>query len=508
MSDPFLSSRRTFLGGTALLAAAAFAPKLLAETREKPAAGSPVVGPAARSDLAGGHFPADFWWGAATASYQIEGAAAEEGRTPSIWDTFSKTPGKTLNGDTGDVACDHYHRMEEDLRLMAELGVKHYRFSISWSRVLPQGRGAVNEKGVDFYKRLCDTLQKHGITPHATLYHWDLPQALQDAYAGWENERVVDDFADYSSLMAGRLGDRVKHWLTLNEIQSFAARGGYGVDKPGKHAPGIQLASKQLHRQLVHRVLLAHGKACQALRAASPGHCSVGLAENYSALVPLIETPEHVAAARKAFVEDESNGAILMPLLTGRYPEAWLEARRDSAPRFTEAEMRLIAQPLDILGFNCYSGTYVRAAATPAGYERVPSYAAYPKMNISWLNHVPESIYWGTRLVGETTGLTRLPIFITENGCPDGNQPLPSGLVLDTDRIMYLRAYLRNVQRAAAEGYPIVGYFPWSFMDNYEWAEGYAKRFGLVRVDYDTQRRTPKASYEWYQSVIRASRVL
>jgi len=496
-------SRRHFLQRSAALTAAlatgAFGAQLAASPAAAPAPGAPP------SPLPLGAFPPGFRWGAATAAYQIEGAAAEDGRLPSIWDTFSHTPGKVVNGDTADVACDHYHRFSEDIRLMAELGVKHYRLSLSWSRVIPTGRGAVNQKGLDFYRRVCDELAGHGITPHVTLYHWDLPQALQEAYRGWEDDRIIGDFAEYAGTMARLLGDRVQSWMTLNEIQSFAARAGYSFGRPAKHAPGIELASKQVHRQLVHRTLLAHGLACQALRAQSPKPCQVGLAENYSALVPLIETPEHIAAARKAFVEDEYNGGILLPLLTGRYNEAWLEERRETAPRFTEAELRTIGQPLDFLGFNCYSGSYVKASDSVPGYERVPLPPAYPKMNISWLNVVPESIYWGIRLVSEAAGATKLPIIISENGCPDAK---PEGESDDADRIMYLRGYLRNVQRAASEGYPVVGYFPWSFMDNFEWAEGYAKRFGLVHVDFATQKRTPKASAAWYREVVRANRIL
>lgn len=499
------TSRRQFLQRsaalTAALASGALGSTLAASPAGAPAPASPASPP---RNLPFGTFPADFRWGAAAAAYQIEGAATEDGRLPSIWDSFSHTPGKVVNGDHADVACDHYHRFPEDVRLMADLGVKHYRLSISWSRVLPTGRGRVNDKGLDFYRRLCDELGSRGITPHATLYHWDLPQALQDEYRGWEDDRVINDFADYAGTMARLLGDRVQSWMTLNEIQSFAARAGYSYGRPAKHAPGIELSSKQIHRQLVHRTLLAHGKACQALRASSPKPCQVGLAENYSSLVPLIETPEHIAAARKAFLEDEYNGGILLPLLTGRYNEAWLAERRESAPRFTEAEMTLIGQPLDFLGFNCYSGGYVKASETAPGYERVPLPSAYPKMNISWLNVVPESIYWGIRLVSEAVGATRLPIIISENGCPDART---DGGTDDADRIMYLRAYLRNVQRAAAEGYPVVGYFPWSFMDNFEWAEGYAKRFGLIHVDFATQKRTHKASAAWYRELVRTHRI-
>jgi len=492
-------SRRSFLG------AASVATAVLAAARAVPSA---LAAPAARvqENLEPGTFPKDFWWGCATAAYQVEGATNEDGRAPSIWDTFSREPGRTENGDTGDVASDQYHRYEEDAKLMAGLGVRHYRLSLSWSRILPQGRGAVNEKGLDYYRRLADALAKHGITPHATLYHWDIPQALQDRYAGWQSREVVKDFGDYATLVAKRLGDRITHWMTLNEIASFAC-GGYAVGRTAHHAPGIALKTKKEHRQVVHHALLAHGTACQALRAAAPGACHVAVAENYTSYVPAIETPENIEAARRAFTR-ENNGAILVPLLTGRYDEKWLEDHRAEAPDLADGDEKLIGQPLDALGFNCYSGQYVRAADNPKGYDILPTFEGYPKGNMPWLNIVPESIYWGIRLVGEVAGQKSLPIFISENGCADGCEPNARGEVLDTDRVMYCRAYLRQLQRAIAEGYPVVGYFPWSLLDNFEWACGYTKRFGLIRVDYKTQTRTPKLSYSWYKEVIRQNRVV
>jgi beta-glucosidase len=453
-------------------------------------------------------FPKDFWWGAATASYQLEGGAYEDGRKPSIWDTFSHTPGKTENGDTGDVACDHYHRYEEDVQLMAELGVKHYRFSLSWPRIIPDGRGAVNEKGVDFYKRLADCLLKHGITPHATLYHWDLPQALQDRYTGWQSREIVNDFGAYATAVASRLGDRIKDWMTLNEIASFARFCGYGVNQPGPHAPGISLKSVKDHVQITHHAIMAHGTACLALRAASPQPCRVSGAENYSSMVPAIETPENIGAARLAFVRDMVNGGIIVPMLTGRYNDLWLADLGAQAPDIQAGDLELINQPLDSLGFNCYSGNYVVAADTAAGFEVLPFFDSYPKGSMPWLNIVPESIYWGIRLLTDALGRKDLPVYISENGCADGTTPNAQGEVADIDRVMYLRSYLRNVHRALTEGYPVIGYFPWSLMDNFEWACGYAKRFGMIRVDYATQKRTPKLSYHWYQQVIRSNRVV
>jgi beta-glucosidase len=452
-------------------------------------------------------FPKDFWWGVATAAYQIEGGVNADGRGPSIWDTFCRRPGAIKNNDTGDVACDHFHRYAQDVKLMAELGVKHYRFSISWSRVIPDGSGAVNEKGLDFYRRLVDELLQHDITPHATLYHWDLPQALQDRYAGWQSREVVNDFAHYATVVASSLGDRITHWITMNEIAAFCVWCGYHVGRPGEHAPGISLATQKDQWQLTHHALLAHGSACQAIRAASPEKCHLAVADNFTAYVPAIESPEHIAAAKRAFVSRTPNANILLPLLTGRYNETWLAEQKDQAPDIADGDMKLIAQRLDALGFNCYSGAYIRAANTKSGYEVIPRFEGFPKANMSWLDIVPESMYWGVRLVGEATGKPRLPIFISENGCPDGAGPDAQGDVFDTDRIMFLRGYLANLQRAQDEGYPVIGYFPWSLLDNFEWADGYSKRFGLVRTDYTTQQRIPKLSYHWYQQVIEESRL-
>ncbi len=452
-------------------------------------------------------FPKYFWWGVSTSSYQIEGGVKDGGRGPSICDTFSHRPGAIKNGDTGDVACDHYNRYAEDVKLMAELGVKHYRFSISWSRVIPDGRGVVNERGLDFYCRLVDELRRHDITPHATLYHWDLPQALQDRYAGWQSREVVKDFADYATVVVSRLGDRVTHWITWNEIASFCLWGGYNVGKPGNQAPGIKLNTQKEQWQVIHHALLAHGSACQAIRAASPGKCHVAVAENFTSTVPVIETPEHIAAARRAFVSRAPNANILMPMLTGQYNEKWLAAQKYQAPDIMDGDMKLIGQPLDALGFNCYSGTYVRAADNEVGYEVLPSFKNFPKADIDGKNVVPESIYWGVRHVGEAAGKPYLPVFISENGCPDGAPANAHGEVLDTDRIMFLRAYLCNLHRAVDEGYPVIGYFPWSLMDNFEWDEGFTKRYGLIHIDIVTQHRMPKLSYRWYQQVIHENRL-
>jgi len=491
--------RRNFLKATALgLAAEGLHahPIGAASVADTTAAGSPVR-PA---------FPKTFWWGAATAAYQLEGAAAEDGRKPSIWDTFSHTPGKVRNGDTGDVATDHYHRFRDDVVLMADLGVKHYRFSTSWSRVIPDGRGAVNEKGIDFYSRLVDELLLKGITPHLTLYHWDLPQALQDRYRGWESREVSDDFATYAGVVAKRLGDRVTHWMTLNEILTFT-QVGYGINAAAPHAPGISLPNEKARLQVNHHALLAHGKGVQAIRAAAPRKPSVSIAENFNPFIPVVETAEHIEATRLAFTRTYANGGIIVPLLTGRYDAYWLAQRGANAPDIQAGDMEIIHQPLDGLGFNCYTGAYIRAASNAAGFEEVPMFDKFPKMGTPWLNCVPESIYWGIRMIRDALGQRNLPIAITENGCADSGPTPATSEVQDIDRVMYLRAYLRNVQRAVTEGHKVAGYFPWSLLDNFEWADGYATRFGLVHVDYTTQKRTPKLSYRWYQQVIRSGEI-
>ena len=460
------------------------------------------------SALPAGSFPPDFAWGAATAAYQVEGAAAVDGRKPSIWDTFCQVPGRIDDASSGEISCDQYHRYESDVKLMAELGIKHYSFSLAWPRILPDGRGAVNEKGLDFYKRLIDCLGANGITPHATLYHWDCPQALEDEYGSWRSRRIVDDFAEYATVVGKQLGDRVKNWMTLNEIGTFTVFCGYGVGRRGEHAPGHALARRKDQTNITHHALLAHGRACQALRAASPGPCHVSIAEVPLSCVPVIETPEHIAAAAKAFRCSSTNGGIIVPLLTGRYDPDWLAQLGEEAPDIQIGDMETIGQPLDAAGINCYTGTYVRAADNKLGFEELPISAAYPKMHLPWLHILPEAIYWVLRQSSELSGRPELPLYVTENGCAGEDVLSAKGEVNDLDRLMYYRSYLRQVQRAVAEGLPVKGYFAWSIMDNFEWARGYAKRFGLIYVDYPTQRRIPKLSYRWMQQVIKAGRVL
>jgi beta-glucosidase len=452
-------------------------------------------------------FPDEFTWGVATASYQIEGAVAEDGRQPSVWDTFSATPGRVLNGDTGEIACDHYHRYEADIALMAQLGIKHYRFSIAWPRIMPTGTGAVNEAGIDFYQRLVECLQKHGITPHATLFHWDSPQALEDRFGSWQSRDMAYAYADYVSAVVSRLGDRITHWMTINEISCFTHMG-YAVNQIPVHAPGTTVKTLKDVWQTSHHAILAHGLGCQAIRAASPGPCSVALVDNFTTTVPLIESPEHITAAQKAFGSLLSNGGIIFPVLTGAYHPDLLEKLGADAPDIQDGDLANIHQPLDAIGLNIYFGSYVRAANNKPGYEVLGFPQGYPRMHMPWLHIVPESIYWSIRHISETLGRPDLPVFITENGCAAQDEVRPDGTVMDSDRIMYLRQHLKSAQRAISEGYPLQGYFLWTFMDNFEWAWGRDRRFGIVYTDYPTQTRIPKASYHWYSECIRQNRVV
>jgi beta-glucosidase len=452
-------------------------------------------------------FPATFQWGVATAAYQIEGAIHQDGRQPGVWDTFSAQPGRVLNGDTGAIACDHYHRFPEDIRLMVDLGIQHYRLSVAWPRVVPQGRGAVNAAGLDFYQRLVDALLAQGITPHITLFHWDSPQALEERYGSWRSREMAQDFADYVAVVVQALGDRVTHWMTLNEIFCFTHLG-YGVGRTPTHAPGTMVRSLKDVWQTSHHALLAHGLGCQAIRAHSPQPCQVALVDNFLATVPWQETPEHIAAAQNALPMVGTNGGILFPALTGQYSPALLAQLGDQAPDIAPGDLEIIHQPLDALGFNVYSGVYVRAINRAPGYEVLPFPQGYPRLHMPWLHLMPDSVYWGVRHLSDTLQRPDLPVLISENGCAAQDTVTDQGEVLDLDRIYYLRQYLRSAHRACAEGYPLRGYFLWSLLDNFEWAYGYDRRFGITYVDYATQQRLPKASFHWYKSCIAQGKIM
>ncbi len=446
-------------------------------------------------------FPPDFLWGVATAAAQIEGAAAEDGRGPSVWDTFSRRPGATAGNATPEMACDHYHRYREDVSLMKGLGIKAYRFSVSWSRVLPDGTGRPNAKGLDFYDRLVDELLTADIEPWMTLFHWDLPQVLEDRFRGWESRGCAVAFADYALLMAKRLGDRVAGIFTFNEFMCFLDKG-FGFD-PELFAPGKKTDRATLNRAR-HNALLAHGLAVQAMRAVSPKPLRIGLAENVSPCIPITEQEPHIAAARDAF--RESTGMYLVPIMEGAYHPAYLEAEGADAPVFTDEEMRTIAAPLDFLGLNLYHGRYIRHDAdNPKGWSEVPCAEPYPHMPIYWLSIAPQVLYWVPRFAAELWQPAAL--YITENGCPYPDQPDADGEIWDTARVMYLQQYLIHLHRAVAEGLPVRGYFLWTLMDNFEWAFGYTKRFGICYTDFATQRRTPKLSARFYRDVIRRNAI-
>ncbi len=447
-------------------------------------------------------FPQGFLWGSATASYQVEGAVKADGRGTTIWDTFSHNPGKVANGDTGDIADDYYHRYKQDIALMKSLGLKSCRFSIAWSRIFPLGTGSPNLKGLDFYQRMIDALLEAGIAPFCTLYHWDLPQLLQD-HGGWENRDTAKAFADYAGYTAGKLTDRVSHFMTMNEIRTFVELG-YG---DGTHAPGLKVGPKRL-AQLNHYIVLGHGMAVQSIRANTRPGTKIGLADNVTPTVPVIESPEHIAAARKAI--REVNAQYLTVIQEGRYTDLYLKRLGADAPHFTPEELKTIASPMDFTGINIYQPAWVRAPETPeeseAGFAIVPNPASYPAMFSPWLTIGPECLYWGSKLVAETWNVKE--IFITENGCSSSDTLAPDGHVYDTDRVMYLRNYLTQLQRAVSEGVPVKGYFLWSLLDNFEWADGYEKRFGITYVDFTTQKRTPKLSADFYRQTIAANRVL
>jgi beta-glucosidase len=447
-------------------------------------------------------FPKGFLWGTATSAYQIEGAASEDGKGKSIWDTYAHTPGKIRDGSTGDVANDHYHRYKEDVRLMKELGAKAYRFSISWPRIFPLGTGEANAKGLDFYSRLVDELLAAGIEPFPTLYHWDLPRALQDQHGGWQSRDTAMAFADYSGYMAQKLSDRVQHFFTINEFSSFVDLGHHGVelDAGGEKvfievAPGLKLPPAELN-QVRHHAVLAQGLAVQAIHAKGKKGTKCGPADNISVAVPAIETPEHINAAATA--TRELNASYLTVMLEGRYTDAYLKKCGKDAPKFTDDDLKAIAEPVDFIGINVYRPSmYVLASEQAPSYRVIPFNQSHPKMLSSWHLLGPEVMYWAPRQVQSLWNAKEL--YITENGCGASDELRADGTVPDSDRIMFLRNCLTHLQRATAEGVPVRGYFLWSLMDNFEWGDGFGTRFGLVHVDFKTQMRTPKLSASYFR---------
>jgi beta-glucosidase len=458
-----------------------------------PAAAAESLAMTSNANGGAGRFPDGFVWGAATSSYQIEGAADADGRGASIWDVFCRAQGSIEDGSNGDVACDHYHRYKDDVGLIKDLGCKAYRFSIAWPRLFPDGDGKANPKGLDFYSRLVDELLANGIEPYATLYHWDLPQALQQRHGGWRSAETAKAFADYAGHVAEHLGDRVKTIFTINECGRFVPFGyGLGID-----APGLKLPQAEVN-QARHHVALAHGLAVQAIRAKGQAGTRVGMAENINACLPAIDTPENIHAAEIA--TRELNAGFLNVILDGRYTEPFLNWAGNDAPKFTAEELKIISSPVDFVGLNIYAPqSYVVAADHAPGFDVLPFPSSFPHMSSPWLRIGPETAYWVPRLAAKVWNIKT--IYITENGTSSDDKVTPDGKIHDLDRVMYLRNYLAQLQRATAEGVPVKGYFLWSLMDNFEWTFGYRQRFGVYHVDFDTQRRTPKLSAAFYRNV-------
>jgi beta-glucosidase len=444
-------------------------------------------------------FPKDFIWGAATSAYQIEGAAGEDGRGPSVWDAFCRRPGAILDGSSGATACDHYHRYAEDVGLMQQLGLQAYRFSLSWPRVMPGGRGAVNGRGLDFYDRLVDCLLAAGITPFVTLYHWDLPLALHEL-GGWLHPDSPQWFARFAEAAVTRLSDRVRHWITFNEPQIFVGMG----YQDGTHAPGERLDfSKVL--AVAHNVLLAHGAAAQVIRSRAHRPPAIGYCLAPSPVpVPATESPQDIGAARAVFGGITEKTCLNTtwwtdPVVLGRYPDDGLALFGPDLPAIAAQDLGIIAEPIDFLGLNVYFGFPYRAGAGGAP-ELVPFAPNQELSGFGW-PVVPPSLYWAARFFAERYDL---PVIVTENGMACDDEPGPGGAVHDGQRTAFFARYLRELGRACAEGIDVRGYFAWSLLDNFEWAAGYTQRFGLARVDFATQKRTVKDSGLWYRRVIEA----
>jgi len=442
-------------------------------------------------------FPENFIWGATTSAYQIEGASDADGRGPSTWDMFTRPSSSSIwEGHDGRVACDHYHRYQSDVGLMKEIGLNAYRFSISWTRIFPEGAGSKNERGLDFYDRLVDQLLEKGIDPWVTLFHWDYPYDLF-LRGGWLNPDSPKWFAKYATAVTQRLSDRVSHWITVNEPQCFIGMG----HMTGEHAPGLKL---QLTEALLagHHTLLAHGRAVEAIRTHAKKTPLIGWSPALSAFCPETNHAEDIRAARHATLavypgSGWNNTWWGDPVVFGHYPEEGLRAYGSAAPRFTEADMKIIQQPIDFYGANIFSSVSVRRAADGSAVAvELPKGAAYT--SYGW-RHTPEALYWGPRFLAEHY---KLPVVITENGMSGFDWQSPDGQVHDTNRIQFMSSHLLQLRRALRENIDIRGYFAWSLLDNFEWNEGYRHRFGLIYVDFDTQERTLKDSALWYRDLI------
>jgi len=457
------------------------------------------AGAAKAGGAGGGPFPKDFAWGVATASYQVEGAASEDGKGPSVWDVFCKRKGVIFDGNTGDVACDHYHRFKEDVALMKALGAKSYRFSVSWPRVLPNGIGASNPKGLDFYSRLIDELGSHGIEPLLSIFHWDYPQALYKK-GGWLNRDSADWFAEYTSLLADKFSDRVKLWATQNEPQCFI---GLGL-LDGAHAPGDKLNATG-YLTAAHNAMRAHAKAVQVLRARAKDAkgTKVGYVLAAQVTQPASDKPEDIEAARSAMFavgnrSEWNNAWFTDPVLLGKYPEDGVKVFGKDMPLFKPSDLDEMKQPLDFLGLNIYKAdTFKRGADGKP--EQVPLPPGYPRAGSDWQPITPACMYWGPRFFYDRY---KLPVAITENGLATRDQVFLDGKVHDPQRIDFMHRYLAELARAIKDGVPVTGYYAWSLLDNFEWADGYKQRFGLVYVDFENQKRVPKDSFDWFKKVI------
>lgn len=440
-------------------------------------------------------FPKDFVWGAATASYQIEGAWDEDGKSESIWDRFSHTPGNVDNGDTGDIACDHYHRWRDDIALMKEMGLKAYRFSIAWPRILPAGRGKINQAGIDFYSQLVDALLEAGIEPYVTLYHWDLPQVLQDE-GGWPVRMSVDAFVEYADVLSRALGERVKNWITFNE-PFVSAVVGY---LEGRHAPG----GKDQHQALAasHHLLLSHGKAVPVIRRNSP-QANVGIALNMGPQVPASQSAAD--RTRATWMDGFINRWFLDPLVGRNYPHDMVIAFGDTMDFMQAGDLEKIAVPVDFVGINYYTRGIARSSQVSE--EENAKREVFPndeRTDMGWEVY-PEGIY---NLLGRLYFDYDFPaIYITENGAAYPDLIGSDGQVDDPARLSYIKRHLQQVHRAIEIGAPVKGYFAWSLMDNFEWSYGFTKRFGLIYVDYETQQRIPKSSARWYAQVVRENAI-
>ncbi len=450
----------------------------------------------------------DFMWGASSSAFQIEGAAREDGKGVSIWDVYMHTPGRAPSGVTGDVACDHYHRYKEDVQLMAELGINAYRFSIAWTRILPEGTGAVNEKGIAFYSDLIDELKTHGIEPHVTLYHWDLPQALQEK-GGWVNPESPEWFYRYAKVVGERLGGRVKYFTTINEPTNVID----GITDPKGNAPGIHLPLKDRLAAL-HHLLKAHGRAVQALRETVPD-CRIGYGTCCQAFCPVSENDgSAVEKARELFYTTTEKGDLIGdvplycdPVFLGDYPKEYYETYRGIHPEITPEDLALISQPVDYFFLNAYTGRKVISREDGPAPEAASDGPLHDENGVLVRNFLgwrvlPEALYWVPKFVYERYGK---PVFITENGYPGDDKVGEDGKVRDPDRIEFIRRYTDEMKRAAADGIDIRGYFYWTFMDNLEWELGFGPRFGLIHVDFDTLVRTPKESFYFYRDLIAQS---